>query len=58
MKKCEEETVAGPEPDGLAGLVLDVQPRLLGGIGEAGALLDSIVLFEQSAGEFIGVKRT
>ena len=48
MKKCEEEKVTDPESAGLAGLILDAQPRLLGGIEGAETLIDSIKVFARS----------
>ncbi len=48
MKKCEEEKVTDADSAGLAGLILDVQPRLLGGIGGADTLIDSIKTFARS----------
>ena len=50
MKKCEEEKISAPESAGLAGLILDAQPRLLGGIADADTLLDSIKVFARSMG--------
>ena len=50
MKKCEEEEITDPEPAGLAGLILDAQPRLLGGIEGAETLVDSIKVFARSMG--------
>jgi len=48
MKKFEEDIVAGPESDGLTGLVLDAQPRLLNGIEGSASLIDSIQVFVRS----------
>ncbi len=48
MKKCEEGKVTDPESAGLAGLILDAQPRLLGGIEGAESLVDSIKVFARS----------
>ena len=48
MKKCEEEKVTDADSAGLAGLILDAQPRLLGGIGGADTLIDSIKTFARS----------
>ena len=48
MKKCEEEKITDPESAGLAGLILDAQPRLLGGIEGAESLIDSIKVFARS----------
>ena len=48
MKKCEEEINTDPETAGLAGLILDAQPRLLGGIEGAETLLGSIKVFARS----------
>jgi len=50
MKKCEEEEITDPESAGLAGLILDAQPRLLGGMEGAETLLDSIKVFARSMG--------
>jgi len=50
MKKCEEEINTDPEMAGLAGLILDAQPRLLEGIEGAETLLDSIKVFARSMG--------
>ena len=54
MKKCEEEINTDPETAGLAGLILDAQPRLLGGIDGAETLLDSIKVFARSMGALGG----
>jgi len=50
MKKCEEEKVTDTDSAGLAGLILDAQPRLLGGIERADRLVDSIKTFARSMG--------
>lgn len=50
MKKCEEEKVADSDSAGLAGLILDAQPRLLAGIEGSGTLVDSIKVFSRSMG--------
>jgi hypothetical protein len=48
MKKFEEDKIANPELVGLTGLVLDAQPRLLGGIERSEALSNSIEVFARS----------
>ena len=50
MKKCEEEKVNDADSAGLAGLILDVQPRLLGGIEGSDTLVDSIKAFARTMG--------
>ena len=48
MKKCDEEEVPLAEKAGLAGLIIDAQPRLLGGIGNQEQLIDSVKVFAHS----------
>lgn len=48
MKKFEDDEIVSPELVGLTGLVLDAQPRLLGGIERSEALINSIEVFARS----------
>lgn len=48
MKKCDEEDVPLEEKVGLAGLIIDAQPRLLGGVAKPERLIDSIKVFGRS----------
>ena len=50
MKKSEAENIAIAEQAGLAGLILDAQPKLLGGIEGAEPLLDSVRVFARTMG--------
>lgn len=48
MKKCEDGKEGCQISRGLAGLILDVQPRLLGALAKEDSLLDSVKTFAQS----------
>ena len=48
MKKCDDEEVPLPEKAGLAGLIIDAQTRLLGGVGNQERLIDAIKVFAHS----------
>ena len=50
MKKSEAEKIAEAEQAGLAGLILDAQPKLLGGIEGAEPFLDSVRVFARATG--------
>lgn len=50
MKKSEAEKIAEAEQAGLAGLILDVQPKLLGGIEGSEPFLDSVRVFARAMG--------
>jgi len=50
MKKSEAEKIAEAEQTGLAGLILDAQPKLLGGIEGAEPFLDSVRVFARAMG--------
>lgn len=50
MKKSEAEKIAEAEQAGLAGLILDAQPKLLGGIEGSEPFLDSVRVFARAMG--------
>ena len=50
MKKSEAEKITEAEQAGLAGLILDAQPRLLGAIEGAETLIDSVKVFARAMG--------
>ena len=50
MKKSEAEKIAEAEQTGLAGLILDAQPKLLGGIEGSEPFLDSVRVFARAMG--------
>ena len=50
MKKSEAEKITEAEQGGLAGLILDAQPKLLGGIEGSEPFLDSVRVFARAMG--------
>ena len=50
MKKSEAKKITEAQEGGLAGLILDAQPKLLGGIEGAETLVESVQVFAQALG--------